>query len=97
MSGFILQFKHHHSAINNYLAVSQSEAFLRPYPFEQLIHAGRQHDAGDDGAQQQDGGVDDSGHRGVLAVWAAAAQQTGGAAAQTRSLKTSKTQILIII
>lgn len=56
------------------------------YPLELLVHAGRQHDTGDDGPQQQDEGVDDPGHRGVPAARTAAAHQTCGAAAQARHL-----------
>lgn len=58
------------------------------YPFKLLIDAGRQHDAGHDGPQQQDEGVDDPGHRGVPDAWTAAAHQTCCTAAQTWHLWT---------
>lgn len=53
------------------------------YSFQLLIDAWRQHDAGHDGPQQQDEGVDHPGHRGVPDARTAAAHQTCGTAAET--------------
>lgn len=61
---------------------------VHSYPFKLLVDPRGQHDAGHHGAQQQDEGVDDPGHRGVPGAGTAAAQQTGGAAAQARQLDT---------
>lgn len=61
---------------------------VNSYPFQLLIDPRGQHDAGHNGPQQQDEGVDDPGHSGVPGAGTAAAQQTGGAAAQARQLGT---------
>lgn len=67
--------------------------FSYTYSFELLIYTRRQHDAGDNSAHQQDGGVDDPGHRGVPAVRTAATQQTASAAAQARHLVDQKVHV----
>lgn len=54
------------------------------------LHAGHQHDAGDAHSQQQEEGVDEPSHRGVVPAGAAPTQQAGGAAAQARDLQDTR-------
>lgn len=60
---------------------------VHSYSLQLLINAWRQHDAGHDGPQQQDEGVDDPGHRGVPDARTAAAHQTRCTAAETWHLE----------
>lgn len=60
---------------------------VHSYSLQLLIDAWRQHDAGHDGPQQQDEGVDDPGHRGVPDARTAAAHQTRCTAAETWHLE----------
>lgn len=60
---------------------------VKSYSLQLLVDAWRQHDAGHDGPQQQDEGVDDPGHRGVPDARTAAAHQTRCTAAETWHLE----------
>lgn len=53
---------------------------------EAALHAGHQHDAGHAHSQEQEKGVDEASHGGVVPAGAASTQQAGGAAAQAGDL-----------
>lgn len=56
------------------------------YLLQLPLHAGHQHNAGHSHSQQQEEGVDEARHCGVITAGAAPAQQAGGAAAQAGDL-----------
>lgn len=60
-----------------------------PYLFQLQLHPWRQHDAGKNSTEEEEGGIDKTCHGGVLAVGTTSAQQTRGAAAQAGNLKES--------
>lgn len=62
-----------------------------------LLHARHQHNTGHTHSQQQEEGVDEAGHRGVVSTRAATAQQTGGATAQTWDLKNTNVHTQTVI
>lgn len=72
------------------LSISKSSCWSRTflYLLELNLHARHQHDAGHTHAQEQEEGVDEACHRGVVSRRAASTQQTGGAAAQAWDLFT---------
>lgn len=60
----------------------RNTAYLLQLP----LHPRHQHNTGDAHSQQQEEGVDETSHRGIISTGAASTQQAGGAAAQARDL-----------
>ena len=58
------------------------------YLLQLALHAGHQHDAGHSYTQQQEEGVDQAGHCGVVPTGTTATQQAGGTATQAGDLHT---------
>ena len=58
------------------------------YLLQLALHARHQHDAGHAHSQQQEEGVDEPSHCGVVPTGAASTQQAGGTATQARDLHT---------
>lgn len=67
-----------------------NKRFSSPYLFQLFLHPRCQHNAGNSRAKEEEEGIDEARHGGVLAVGTASAQQAGGTAAQTGNLKKHK-------
>lgn len=66
--------------------------FSPPYLLQLLFHPRCQHNAGNSRAKEEEKGIDEARHGGVLAVGTASAKQAGGTATQTRNLKKQKSR-----